>query len=195
MQGCTIGCKGCVSHDTWDFDQGKRADIVRLMEWVQKTCGTAVDGVTISGGEPFDQPDALLTLLQALRKWFATLTAQDAKRRDILCYSGYPWKRLRALNSDVISLLDVVVPEPYAAQRPITSLRGSDNQTIECLTDLGRERYTHWTLSKSKKTFQLMIDSNHEMWAIGIPDKGDMQRLASSLGQDGLEMCGTSWMA
>lgn len=195
VQGCTIGCKGCVSRDTWDFDQRKSADIGRLMEWIQETCGTAVDGVTISGGEPFDQPDALLELLQELRQWLTKLTAQDGKQRDILCYSGYSGKRLHASHQEVLTFLDVVIPEPFVEQRAVALLRGSDNQTIKCLTDLGRERYANLQPIENKKRFQLIVDSNHAMWAIGIPDKGDMQSLSSTLRADGLEMRDTSWLA
>lgn len=195
VQGCTIGCKGCVSRDTWAFDRNKAADIVKLMAWVQETCGAAVDGVTISGGEPFDQPDALLALLKALRQWLASLTAQDGKQRDILCYSGYPWKRLRASHQDILALLDVVIPEPYIENRAVASLRGSNNQTIECLTDLGRDRYANNQPTMSQKRFQLLVDGDHVMWAIGIPEKKDMHRLTSTLKDEGIQIQESSWLA
>jgi len=65
FQGCSIQCPGCVSRDTWAFGRGETS--------VESACETIdpwlkeADGVTISGGEPFDQPMALAALLGWLR--------------------------------------------------------------------------------------------------------------------------------
>src|SRR5215218_593389 len=66
MQGCSIHCPGCVSQDTWPADPATAITVDALVDWCRTTTGSALDGVTISGGEPFDQPDALLRLLVAL---------------------------------------------------------------------------------------------------------------------------------
>src|SRR5688572_31286206 len=82
FQGCSIQCPGCVSHDTWAFGRGQTT--------VDLVCDTLAanlnqaDGVTISGGEPFDQPAALEALLRWLRGRFAG---------DVLVFSGYPWEQ------------------------------------------------------------------------------------------------------
>ena len=53
LQGCAHHCPGCQNPDTWDFDGGQEtrvewlADIIRQQKYV--------DGITISGGDPFYQ--------------------------------------------------------------------------------------------------------------------------------------------
>src|SRR3954471_7332041 len=65
FQGCSIRCPGCISVDTWDpaLGQTKMTDIARQLEgWAE-----AADGLTVSGGEPFDQPSALEALVRLWR--------------------------------------------------------------------------------------------------------------------------------
>ena len=55
LQGCSIRCAGCISPDTWDSH-------VNLTSTEQLARALAVwspeaDGLTVSGGEPFDQPE------------------------------------------------------------------------------------------------------------------------------------------
>jgi len=83
FQGCSVRCPGCISHDTWAFGQGETTlDSVcaSIAPWLPQA-----DGVTISGGEPFDQPAALKGLLRWLRPRVAG---------DILVFSGHPWEHL-----------------------------------------------------------------------------------------------------
>ncbi len=86
FQGCSIRCPGCISVDTWDPALGQTAiaDVARqLGDWA----GTA-DGLTVSGGEPFDQPAALEILLRVWRSLSPTA---------VLLFTGYdlgavgPW--------------------------------------------------------------------------------------------------------
>src|SRR5688572_8819093 len=50
VQGCTIGCRGCVSQDTWPSDATKSVAIRDLIAWCRRVSAGAPDGVTISGG-------------------------------------------------------------------------------------------------------------------------------------------------
>src|SRR5919197_588417 len=67
-QGCTIGCVGCLSRDTWHPDPRTAVPVGTVLGWLASLPGP-VDGVTISGGEPFQQPDALAALLHGIREW------------------------------------------------------------------------------------------------------------------------------
>jgi anaerobic ribonucleoside-triphosphate reductase activating protein len=65
LQGCSIRCPGCISADTWSATEGlttTEAVIEALLPWLPDA-----EGITISGGEPFDQPEALQILLRELR--------------------------------------------------------------------------------------------------------------------------------
>src|SRR5258708_38634520 len=65
-QGCSIGCPGCVNKDTWSARPDCDIDVATLLKGINQWLDQA-DGVTISGGEPFDQPNGLHSLVQALR--------------------------------------------------------------------------------------------------------------------------------
>ena len=89
LQGCSIGCKGCVSQDTWARDAGRDMPLAQLLSWCRQAAADGFDGVTITGGEPFDQPAALSALLSGLHRW----RTQAGLDFDLLCYSGYPLAR------------------------------------------------------------------------------------------------------
>jgi anaerobic ribonucleoside-triphosphate reductase activating protein len=69
LQGCALSCPGCVSRDTWTFAENRSLALSALLSWCQDVASIGLDGVTISGGEPFAQPEALLALLEALQEW------------------------------------------------------------------------------------------------------------------------------
>jgi anaerobic ribonucleoside-triphosphate reductase activating protein len=83
-QGCTIGCAECVSKDTWSEDPATLVNIDVLLGWL-RSLPEPLDGVTVSGGEPFQQPTALAALLQGVDAW----RADRSRPVDILVYSGY----------------------------------------------------------------------------------------------------------
>ena len=66
FQGCSIRCPGCISADTWGPGK-RRVGIAQLLEQLTPWLAEA-EGITLSGGEPFDQFPALLALLQGLRQ-------------------------------------------------------------------------------------------------------------------------------
>ena len=72
VQGCTIRCRGCVSQDTWPRDPAKAIAVRELLAWCRRVAPRGPDGVTISGGEPFEQPAALRALLTGLHGWRRT---------------------------------------------------------------------------------------------------------------------------
>ena len=64
MQGCDIHCRGCQNQSTWDINKGIERDIDDLVnELNQKVFNKKI---TISGGEPLMQKDALIELLDKL---------------------------------------------------------------------------------------------------------------------------------
>ena len=177
LQGCSIRCPGCMSLDTWSPAQTKIAvaDVLdRILAWLPDA-----DGITISGGEPFDQPHALLALLSGLR------TAQCGS---ILVYSGYPLRTLTERHPAVLALIDVLISEPFdaACDEPVL-LRGSSNQKVTCLTGRGIEM---WQAAVSggevAPAIDVVVGDDGELWLAGIPRPGDLDRLSRALARNGM---------
>ncbi|MBL8471514.1 MAG: 4Fe-4S cluster-binding domain-containing protein [Rhodocyclaceae bacterium] len=192
LQGCSIGCPGCVSRDTWATDAGRNMPLAQLLAWCRDVSGGQLDGVTLSGGEPFDQPLALAALLDGLAQW-RTGAGLDF---DLLCYSGYPQARLAERHPHILAKLDALIPEPYVDNLPLARLwRGSANQTLVPLSERGRRVYAPYldaaadTLSKR---MQLAVDGRR-LWFAGIPARGDMERLEALCKARGLQLDDKSW--
>jgi len=177
FQGCSIRCSGCISADTWG--PGRTVvDVATLLEQVAPWLDQA-DGVTISGGEPFDQFDALLQMLVGLRQRTAA---------DILVYSGHPLETLQPMLDQARDLIDAVISDPYLEQADQSlALRGSDNQRLTLLTALGRSRLADLERASTPadKALDLMFDATGTVWMAGIPRRGDLLRLRELLRAQG----------
>lgn len=180
VQGCSIRCPGCISSDTWV----KRAPditvdelLVRLSPWLQEC-----DGVTISGGEPFEQPVALENLLRGVRQMTAA---------DILVYSGKSLEQLLGEPCVASGLIDCLISEPFERDAPQTKyLMGSDNQRMTCLTPLGREVFgpLDRQAGDADRRLDIMFEDDGAVWLAGIPSRGDMARLQLLLEAQGTYM-------
>ncbi|WP_030165169.1 4Fe-4S single cluster domain-containing protein [Spirillospora albida] len=209
-QGCTLHCRGCLSRDTWDADPGKAVPVDAVLGWLASLPGP-VDGVTVSGGEPFQQPAALEALLAGIRAW------RDDRRHetiamDILVYSGYVYSRLSGSGTTrrILDLCDAVIAGPYVdrlnpeGRHPEGGSllwRGSANQRIVPLSPLGRERYgapedAGEMAEGAGPRVQVAVDEGPEgrrVYYIGIPRRGDMEHLTSRLERAGVRSGDVSW--
>jgi len=189
FQGCDIRCAGCVSQDTWEDDNGKVMPINTLVEWCKKVSGGNLDGITITGGEPFYQLEALTCLLTHLHKW----RNESGITFDILCYSGHTFDYLSKHHQKILPFLDVIVPEPYNADLSKSNqLYGSANQQVVIISPLGAERYGEHLPSDMRTKMQVSAKDG-KLWFIGIPDRGDMERVNEICASKGLNLKGNSW--
>ena len=184
IQGCSIRCTGCVSRDTWATRPEMRVRVAELVERLGPWLAQA-DGVTVSGGEPLDQPDALRCLLTALRDRFAG---------DLLVYTGHGSEHVFGRHAWIASAADVVISEPYLPSAGASRIwRGSDNQRVHLLTSLGRQRFgddadaRNWQM---QRTLDVCVNDG-EVWMAGIPRAGDLQRLRLALRSRGYEAVGS----
>ena len=128
LQGCSLGCAGCFNPAT-HAASGPETTIEVIAAQLGAT--RDIEGLSLSGGEPLQQPQAALALLDAAR----------ALGLSTLAFSGYTIEEIRALpgGPEVLARLDVLIDGRYiAGERLATGLRGSANQRIHLLTD----RYT-----------------------------------------------------
>lgn len=130
-QGCSHHCFNCFNPTTWSFDGGQLFDIDELVKKVEFE--SFLDGVTFSGGDPFQQP-----------KPFAYFAKELHKRNiNLWIYTGYTFEELLELakiNEDVKTMLqncDAIVDGPFIQNLADEKLeyRGSSNQKIIYLKD------------------------------------------------------------
>jgi len=177
FQGCSIRCPGCISMDTWAQDRGITTidEVVNaIAQWIP-----AADGITISGGEPFDQPVALLELLSQLR---------SLSEADLLVFTGYPWGSVSEMVDASPGLIDALVTGPFDLNQSQTlALRGSDNQELHLLTATGHARFAPFErpVTEADRTLDVMFDDRGDVWFAGIPGRDDFRRF-----QEMLEMVG-----
>ena len=126
VSGCTHHCKGCFNKETWDFDYGEHftTDVKNMI--INHLKQPQVDGISILGGEPFDNAYGLIPLLSEI-----ALTIPD---KDVWIYSGYTYEQLTKRHDTMrlLSLCDVLVDGKFVEElKDITlKFRGSTNQRI-----------------------------------------------------------------
>jgi len=158
VQGCPIRCPGCWNPDTWDPSGGQTVDAEELARVVLAVEG--IEGITLTGGEPFVQAGGLLPFVRRVRE--AGLS--------VVAFSGFPLSRLlEAGNANakeprpdpaapaLLQLVDLQVAGPYdRARRANLPLRGSSNQRLYFLTN----RYTFEDLEDAPE-LEIHLDGEH----------------------------------
>lgn len=123
-QGCRHHCKGCFNPDTHDFNGGYECDTDKIIKRINDDY--MIDGVTFSGGDPFEQAEA-----------FAHIAKNINKDLTIWCYTGYTLQEiLDNINKpgwkDLITNIDVLVDGKFEEDKKDRNLKykGSSNQNI-----------------------------------------------------------------
>ena len=75
LQGCDIRCKGCQNSSAWNIDDGVVTDTDKLAALLKRECINKK--LTISGGEPLMQAEAVADLITKLNDF------------DIALYTGH----------------------------------------------------------------------------------------------------------
>lgn len=156
-QGCSRHCKGCMSPHTWSFAPNLELSVEELLKQISESSG--IEGVTVLGGEPFEQTDELLKLLLGVREMglssivFTGYTLAELSVRDSVC-------------TKILQSLDVLVDGEY-----IASLRsfdvpmiGSSNQKFHFLTP----RYTMEDIPPNQ--FEVWITKDGALLCNGMGD-------------------------
>ena len=126
-QGCSKRCEGCVAPELQIFRGNKIEEKVLADIIIQVAVKRNCKGLTISGGDPFEQPESLLVLLKHLRNAF----------EDILVYTGYELSEIQnglggTAGEECLDYVDVLIDGRYVDALNVKDcvLRGSSNQKI-----------------------------------------------------------------
>ena len=193
VQGCPLACAGCMSRHTWDPTGGQDVSIARLAELWRRGLDDGCDGLTVSGGEPLEQPRALAALLGA-----ADRVRRDAGRAeaDLLVYTGWEDTEIAASTEAraALGLADAVITGRYRAGEPTQLVwRGSANQRLVPRTALGRRRYApHLRRAGDRPGVQIRV-TEHAVQIIGVPRPGELSALERDLAARGVTFQENSW--
>ena len=125
FQGCPHHCPECQNPETWDPAGGEEVSLEDLTEDLRAT--RYLDGVTLSGGDPFLQPEAAMAVADAGREMGLNVWAYTGWTFEALL-DGAAGQKAREL----LGHLDVVVDGPF--RRELLSkeclFRGSSNQRL-----------------------------------------------------------------
>ena len=159
VRGCGRNCRGCISPRMQDYS-GEAREVSRIIEAIPK--GFRADGLTVSGGEPFDQAEGVAELA----KWFAENISED-----ILVFTGYRLEELRERHDpateDLLKHTAVLVDGPYVEEKNDgVGLRGSSNQRV--IVRKFPERYRDAECCVRQVQF---VGEEDSLWQIGVPPR------------------------
>lgn len=190
VQGCSLSCKGCMSLDTWNPAGGVEVSVDDVLDLWREAVAAGAAGVTVSGGEPLQQPAAVRELLLGIDE----IRSASPSPCDILVYTGYEEAELTDAQHRAVEPADVLVTGRFDIARPTTLIwRGSANQRMVMRTDLGRVRYAEYVdATPDHAPLQVRADGDG-IWLIGTPRRGALSELERDLRRKGLGIVDVSW--
>lgn len=147
MAGCSRNCKGCANPELQDATgvNDIPVEILKsaILQFV-KSSNCEVDGFTITGGEPFEQPEALREIIEMCHEF----------SRDILVFTGYRRDKLSSYEDSILSQISVLIDGQYIEEQNRNHpLKGSDNQVIHIIDADVCDKYDNYLSAMSGKNY------------------------------------------
>lgn len=115
VQGCKHHCDGCQNPETWDLNGGIEMTASEIAEDFRRR--RLLDGITLSGGDPFFQHNScaeLLKLLPGVNVWI---------------YTGFEYEEI--CDTELAKMADVLVTGKFVKELACEGkMYGSSNQKI-----------------------------------------------------------------
>lgn len=164
FQGCSRHCKGCWAQATWTHNGGKVFDTQEIINDILNT--PDIEGVTFLGGEPFEQPEALLEIASKIHN--AGLS--------VLCFTGGKIEEIQKTHSEILKHIDLLIDGEFDENKKDFSRPwvGSSNQQYHFLTD----RYNENILTEYQNKVEINIQKNGIIFINGM---GDFEKLVKTL--------------
>ena len=138
VSGCSAQCKGCANPELWKQDPRQYINVENLALSIKHLVNEKkVDGITITGGEPFDQSLEIVELLEMINL--------DV---DILVFSGYSIDEIKKddKKNRLLEKIDVLIDGRYIDELNDgkSCLRGSTNQRIHIFNNKIENMYSDY---------------------------------------------------
>jgi anaerobic ribonucleoside-triphosphate reductase activating protein len=178
VQGCSLACKGCINPELWAENGGKNIDIASLASSILKI-KNHFDGITITGGEPFEQYNALVA--------FGSFIKMKSDL-NILVYSGFTLDELTGKFADKLFMnsLDYLIDGRFERDFAVSdNIRGSSNQNFytfeggKSVKDNNQFFDGKWSLNVTK---------SNQIFMAGVPKKDDIKNLTEHLKDSGIKL-------
>jgi anaerobic ribonucleoside-triphosphate reductase activating protein len=173
VRGCSFRCPGCCTPEfRKSGDEDDRVSVVEIIRLICEAYGEhEIEGVTLSGGEPFEQAIPLAVVAAAAQ--YLGLSVQ--------IWTGYTIEELRADNAPVgaarlMSFCDVLIDGRYERHLPTAPMRGSSNQRLHFLTD----RYS--AADYKRQSVELRFGADGTVESFGILPPAEFEAAAALLG-------------
>lgn len=176
LTGCTLKCPGCMSPHFFVRRPEQRMPVATLMAKLRPGL-RACDGLTVSGGEPFEQPAALAALLQCF--------AAEFSQKDVLVYSGCTIEEIwqDPQKREVLRWIDMLMDGRFEVNSSHEKVwRGSDNQRLLLLSERAL-KYAAFREAKSpaRPLLQVQWLGEGRVSLIGVPARGVTANLRGKL--------------
>ena len=164
VQGCSIHCDGCFEKDAWNPCGGYDVSVQTLVDEVSIE---NLDGVTVLGGEPFEQPKVLGEFLRKVK----------ALEKNSIVFSGYTYEHLTSAGNEdalcALSFVDLLVDGEYRKDSPECDrpMIGSSNQRFIALSNVGKELINQLGLYRNK--VEIRINRSGVIMINGMWKEGD----------------------
>lgn len=171
VQGCNLGCKGCISQPLWNGKQGAELDVLNLATKIEQH-QMYFDGISITGGEPFQQYKSLVAFCSYIKKR-TNLTIQ--------VYSGYYLEELKEMYPDLLFLhcMDWLVDGRYEQDlHAEDNIKGSTNQSVYRIENGVPNLEENYIVSNQ---WSMNISDDLVVSLTGIPKKGELEGIEKQL--------------
>ncbi len=159
VQGCTIQCKDCWNSHLWTFKGGNQYEVDNILNIILQY-KEKIEGITIVGGEPLDQVESIINLIEKVQKNNLT----------VMLYTGYKLEEIKndKLKNQAFMMSDIVVYEPFISKKRNLYLkwRGSDNQKIK----INNPIYKDIVIDEVNEV-EIHINDDGNINIIGFPDE------------------------
>jgi anaerobic ribonucleoside-triphosphate reductase activating protein len=168
VQGCSIRCPGCINPQLFSFDGGHEVDSELLIE---EAIVAGVEGITLLGGEPFDQPDEVAAIAQKAQ----------TNGLGVITFTGYSVENLRGDDRmhSLLSATDLLIDGPYEKDSPEQrrALVGSSNQRFIYLSN----RYKGYEPEHARNRIELRIQADGSVEMAGFLTTTDARTFTSQI--------------
>lgn len=174
VHGCCFACEGCIaeSYKTGPYEECPPEEAAA---WY---LAQGAEGLTVSGGEPMLQAEALADMMDCIRR-----------ERDcgLIVYTGFVYEALLAREDPAVrrflGQIDLLIDGPYRRELDWNqTARGSENQRLLPLTDRYRDVLEAYYLRRRGRQVELRLSTKQTL-LVGVPGReqeavwGSLKRL------------------